>query len=451
MSSTANYSSNNLSDNYILNGLYKQNWNPSTFLIDQKYAVITMLTEKLSTPIYTQENDGKFHWAQLGNLGVTATIATSTANAINSNWIDVTWTDPTYDDIRVTEIWLSGTQTLGRVVSHTPGRATFQPVGPAFTSSDFTAGSIISFNFTATPSYASGPTENRWYTPTQRIGYVGVTREDRNISRRQLKVETWVTASGQKMWNYAQQPLMVQEANKEWETRILLSKPYNNGTYQTSIGLLDEIRNYGQHMPLYDIQNMETKLIEMIEQLAIFGGSKTSEYIVLTGTKGLGLLQTGVFKQYILYPGQQNTLKVNGKEFEGINATTYAYSGITLHFIKYDLLDDPKVFPLISTITGAPLFSNTMIFLDPSPIMTMDGERSAFQKVIFGESGTPEYGSYVVTGLMGKAGGGDKLGDIGRDYDATANAIDGAAFGIWKDSGVYFPNVQAFGLMELAY
>ena len=413
-----------------------------------------MMSEKLSTPRYTNEVDGKFHYAQLGNLGVTATVSSSTANPSNPNWLDVTWTDPTYDDIRVTELWLSGIQTQGRVVSHTPGKATFAPAnGTAFTSSDFAANSIASYNYTATASRASGPTENRWYTPTSKFGYVGVTRYDMTISRRDLKVKTWVDSStGKDMWNFTQQALMVQTANIAWETRILLSKAYNNGTYQTSIGLLDDIRKNGQHMPLFDVQNMETKLIEMIEQLSIFGGSKTKEYIVLTGTKGLGLLQTTVFKQYITYTGIESNLKIDGKEFIGIDATCYAYTGITLKFVKYDLLDDIKIFPMLSTITGSLLFSNTMIFLDPTPVMTENGSmESAFQKVVYGEEGTPSIGSYVVTGLIGKSGGGASLGDIGRDYDATANATDGVSCGIWKDDGVYFPNVQAFGLMELAY
>lgn len=289
------------------------------------------------------------------------------------------------------------------------------------------------------------------YTPDTDFALTSVTRESSHQSRRD-RTASFVKWNGDFWWR-SYDDLTLKAFAKQLEYKYAFSEraiktgPY--GEYFTTGGLRwSIINNGGTYLSLTSelTQSVFNDFLEQMVRVSAEGGRKL---VALMGSAALARLQT-ILGNYILYAGAQNTF--GGTSVTGLNVMKYAYAGIEIEFVRWALLDDEMFRGELSLINGKPKMSNSIYFIDLTPIPAADGSGTiaALQKYHFNQD---ELLANYVPGMIGlessdpstiKASlSGGQLVSLGT------SDVDGVDFHILSDCGLYCV-ADKMGLIEFA-
>lgn len=434
-----------LSQSLLLKGLSLPNKMAMVYSQDYGYNVLTQLTTKLASSISTPQ--AKVEISSLGNLGVYAKV---TANTNIASTGVITVTDGS--KFRVGDIIADANLVQAIVVSVNVNNLSLLPhsVG-ALTTSHFVVNHNAKRFFDASANRSSIGKSTLNYTPDTDFALTAVTRESSHQSRRD-RTSSFVKWNGDFWWR-SYDDLTLKAFAKQLEYKYAFSerqiKNGPQGEYFTTGGLRWSIINNGGSYLSLTSELTQTVFNDFLEQMVRVSAEGGRKLIALMGSSAMASLQT-ILGDYIKFAGTQNTF--GGASVTGLNVMKYAYAGLEIEFVRWALLDDEMFRSELSAINGKPKMSNSIYFIDTTPIPAADGSGTiaALQKYHFNQD---ELIANYVPGMIGlensdpstvkAAIGGSTMASLGT------NDVDGVDFHILSDCGLYVI-ADRCGLIEFA-
>jgi hypothetical protein len=415
------------------------------YATDFGYNVMTQLISQLgaseSTPL------ARFEVASMGNLSVYQTIS-SNATASGSNLVIPV---PSSEGFRVNDI-VESNNVQGHVVAVGSGTVTVQSVNTTLAAgTHFLAGAVVRVLFDASANKNSRGRASLNYTPDTDYGYTAVTREsgaqsrrDRSASRVMWAGDYWYTSYDELTMRAFAKTLEYKYAFSE---RAVLNAGANNETYTTGGLRWSIINNGGQYMPLSSAMTLDN-FNDMLYQMAQVSAENGRRLVCLMGLAALRRLQDLVGDKYITPVGNANTF--GGTAVQGIDVYKYNYLGLSVEFVRWGLLDDESFRAELSSINGTPIRSNSIYFMDLSPVPSVSGggSMSPLQKYHFNND---ELIAGYLPGMTGLTVDADpssvKAAIAGANASMVVSDVDSTQFEILSDCGLYcVPN--KLGLIE---
>lgn len=437
-----------LSQSLLLKGLSLPNKMAMVYAQDYGYNVLTQLTTKLASSISTPQS--KVEISSLGNLGVYSKI---TGNAALGSGLLVSVVDSS--KFRIGDIVADGNlvQAIVTAVDYTANQIAVAPhsVAALATGTHFLANTQAKRFFDASANRSSTGKSTLNYTPDTDFALTSVTRESSHQSRRD-RISSFVKWNGDFWWR-SYDDLTLKAFAKQLEYKYAFSErairtgPY--GEYFTTGGLRwSIINNGGTYMSLTSelTQSVFNDFLEQMVRVSAEGGRKL---VALMGTAALARLQT-ILGDYIKFAGVQNTF--GGTAVTGLNVMKYAYAGMEIEFVRWALLDDEMFRGELSTINGKPKMSNSIYFIDTTPIPAADGSGNiaALQKYHFNQD---ELIANYVPGMIGLETSDPSSIKAalsgGQSVSMGTSDVDGVDFHILSDCGLYCV-ADRMGLIEFA-
>jgi hypothetical protein len=437
-----------LSQSLLLKGLSLPNKMAMVYAQDYGYNVLTQLTTKLASSISTPQS--KVEISSLGNLGVYSKI---TANSALGSGLLVSVVDSS--KFRIGDIVADGNlvQAIVTAVDYTANQIAVAPhsVAALATGTHFLANTQAKRFFDASANRSSTGKSTLNYTPDTDFALTSVTRESSHQSRRD-RISSFVKWNGDFWWR-SYDDLTLKAFAKQLEYKYAFSErairtgPY--GEYYTTGGLRwSIINNGGTYLSLTSelTQNVFNDFLEQMVRVSAEGGRKL---VALMGTAALARLQT-ILGDYIKFAGTANTF--GGTAVTGLNVMKYAYAGMEIEFVRWALLDDEMFRGELSTINGKPRLSNSIYFIDMTPIPAADGSGTiaALQKYHFNQD---ELIANYVPGMIGLETSDPSTIKAalsgGQQVSLGTSDVDGVDFHILSDCGLYCV-ADRMGLIEFA-
>ena len=440
-----------ISQSLLLKGLSLPNKMAMVYSQDYGYNVLTQLTSKLASSISSPQS--KIEISSLGNLGVYSKITANATAVTGTSLFQVLVVDAS--KFRVGDIVADGNLVQGLVadVDFTGNKLFIAPHSVA----SFTAGTHFLGNtqakrfFDASANRSSVGKTTLNYTPDTDFALTAVTRESSHQSRRD-RIASFVKWNGDFWWR-SYDDLTLKAFAKQLEYKYAFSeraiKQGPQGEYFTTGGLRwSIINNGGSYMSLTSelTQSVFNDFLEQMVRVSAEGGRKL---VALMGSAAMARLQT-ILGDYIKYAGTANTF--GGTSVTGLNVMKYAYAGIELEFVRWALLDDEMFRGELSTINGKPKMSNSIYFIDTTPIPAADGSGTiaALQKYHFNQD---ELLANYVPGMIGLESSDPSTVKAalsgGQSVSLGTNDVDGVDFHILSDCGLYCV-ADKMGLIEFA-
>ncbi len=349
-------------------GLQSPKYMEMVFGQDYGYNVLTQISAMLgpSKSIPTP----RIEVPSLGNLSISS-LVTAAPSASGTDLL-VTVADST--GFRIGDVVLDKFLVKGRVTAKNGNVLTLSEYGTTFdTNLHFLIGHNAKVGWDSSFNRNSTGKSGLNYLPNIDFAYTGVTRESNNQSRRDRQ-KSDVMWKGN-YWHTSWMDTTMLRYSKNLEMKYAFSERgvINPGTDQeiySTEGLHEAILRQGQEYSLTSEMTL-SDFNDILQTVARKSTSRGRKIALLMGSKALGDLQILVGNQYITYTGTQNTF--GGASVQGLDIYRYNFLGLSVDFVRWDLLDDPMWESEISTITGAPLRSSSMYFLDLSPIPAADG------------------------------------------------------------------------------
>ena len=435
-----------LSQSLLLKGLELPNKMQMVYAQDYGYNVLTQLSAKLAPSISTP--NPKVEVSSLGNLGVFAPVTT----AINTSTGEVVVSKAS--NFRVGDIVADKNMVQGRVtkVNGATNTVTLEPVTvSAFTASHFAAGHNVKRLFDASANRDSRGKSVLNYTPDVDYALTAVTRESSRQSRRD-RTSSYVRWNGDFWWR-SYDDLALRAFAKQLEYKYAFSErgihTGADGEYYTTGGVRWSIINKGgTYLPLTGELTQAT-FNDFLENMVRVSADNGRNLVALMGSAAMARLQT-ILGDYIKHAGVNNTF--GGASVQGLNVMEYAYAGMTIKFVRWALLDDEMFRGELSSINGKPKMSNSIYFMDLTPVPAADGSGSLspLQKYHFNED---ELIANYVPGMIGLEGSdastvksaiaGSTLASLGT------SDIDSVEFHMLSDCGLHCV-ADRMGLIEFA-
>jgi hypothetical protein len=440
-----------ISQSLLLKGLSLPNKMAMVYSQDYGYNVLTQLTSKLASSISSPQS--KIEISSLGNLGVYSKITANASAVTGTSLFQVLVVDAS--KFRVGDIVADGNLVQGLVtdVDFTGNKLFIAPHSVA----SFTAGTHFLGNtqakrfFDASANRSSVGKTTLNYTPDTDYALTAVTRESSHQSRRD-RTASFVKWNGDFWWR-SYDDLTLKAFAKQLEYKYAFSeraiKQGPQGEYFTTGGLRwSIINNGGSYMSLTSelTQSVFNDFLEQMVRVSAEGGRKL---VALMGSAAMARLQT-ILGDYIKFAGVANTF--GGTSVTGLNVMKYAYAGIELEFVRWALLDDEMFRGELSTINGKPKMSNSIYFIDTTPIPAADGSGNiaALQKYHFNQD---ELLANYVPGMIGLETSSPSTVKAalsgGQSVSLGTNDVDGVDFHILSDCGLYCV-ADKMGLIEFA-
>lgn len=439
-----------ISQSLLLKGLSLPNKMAMVYSQDYGYNVLTQLTSKLASSISTPQS--KIEISSLGNLGVYSKIVAAPTTA-GAGGLLVSVQDAS--KFRISDIIADGNLVQAIVVSvDTAGNTlTVAPHSTATlsTSTHFQVNTQAKRFFDASANRSSQGKSTLNYTPDTDFALTAVTRESSHQSRRD-RTASFVKWNGDFWWrSYDDLTLKAFAKQLEYKyafsERLIKQGPF--GEYYTTGGLRwSIINNGGSYMSLTSelTQSVFNDFLEQMVRVSAEGGRKL---IALMGSAAMARLQT-ILGDYIKFAGTANTL--GGTAVTGLNVMKYAYAGLEIEFVRWALLDDEMFRGELSTINGKPRMSNSIYFIDTTPIPAADGSGNiaAMQKYHFNQD---ELIANYVPGMIGLESSDPSTVKAalsgGQSVSLGTSDVDGVDFHILSDCGLYCV-ADKMGLIEFA-
>ena len=437
-------SSLSLRDNLIAKLLDEREVMETVYSQDYGYNKIQQMMDLMNPYGAISVGNPKFEVPKLGNISIAATVGI--ASTLSGNNLVVTFAQPN-GNFRVTDIVADSNLIQGRVAQVLSStKIVLEPYSTTSwnTGTHFTAGMTAKVGFDASASLGSGGKTSLTYTPELDFNFTGVCR-DTTIQYRRDQIKTYVKWKG-KDWYTSQQELMLRGFSKKYEYKTMYSERKLGtgvgGDYSTTGGIRWNVINNGGNY--YPISNQLTKStfndILYDFQMTVADGGRN--IVAMMGKQAMGNLQSNVMDPYLLTAGVNN---IFGKA-TGFNNMKYGFLGGILDFVNYPLFDDPTLFPEISTITGQPKNSSTILLIDTSPVEAADGSGmvAPIQKRYFGNK---EIIHKFLPGMIGMNSGSSDQAYSGDETLAVSD-IDGVEMEVLSDDGLYIIP-ERFALIEL--
>ena len=439
-----------ISQSLLLKGLSLPNKMAMVYSQDYGYNVLTQLTSKLASSISTPQS--KVEISSLGNLGVYSKIVAAPV-AAGAGGLTVAVQDAS--KFRISDIIADGNLVQAIVVSVDTAGNTLT-VAPHSTATLSTVTHFLTnmqakrfFDASANRSSQGKSTLN--YTPDTDFALTAVTRESSHQSRRD-RTASFVKWNGDFWWR-SYDDLTLKAFAKQLEYKYAFSErqikqgPF--GEYYTTGGLRWSIINNGGSYLSLTSELSQTVFNDFLEQMVRVSAEGGRKLIALMGSSALARLQT-ILGDYIKYAGTANTF--GGTSVTGLNVMKYAYAGIEIEFVRWALLDDEMFRGELSSINGKPRMSNSIYFIDTTPIPAADGSGNiaALQKYHFNQD---ELIANYVPGMIGLETSDPSTIKAalsgGQQVSLGTSDVDGVDFHILSDCGLYCV-ADKMGLIEFA-
>lgn len=437
-----------LSQSLLLKGLSLPNKMAMVYSQDYGYNVLTQLTSKLASSISTPQP--KVEISSLGNLGVYSKI---TANAAYGTGLLVSVVDSS--KFRIGDIVADGNlvQAIITGVDYTANQITVAPHSTASlsTATHFVANTQAKRFFDASANRSSVGKSTLNYTPDTDYALTAVTRESSHQSRRD-RISSFVKWNGDFWWR-SYDDLTLKAFAKQLEYKYAFSEraiktgPY--GEYYTTGGLRWSIINNGGSYLSLTAELTQSVFNDFLEQMVRVSAEGGRKLVALMGSAAMARLQT-ILGDYIKYAGTANTF--GGTAVTGLNVMKYAYAGLEIEFVRWALLDDEMFRGELSAINGKPRMSNSIYFIDMTPIPAADGSGTiaALQKYHFNSD---ELIANYVPGMIGLESSDPSTVKAALSGGTVASLgtsdVDGVDFHILSDCGLYCV-ADKMGLIEFA-
>lgn len=438
-----------LSQSLLLKGLSLPNKMAMVYSQDYGYNVLTQLTSKLASSISTAQP--KVEISSLGNLGVYSKI-TSVPTAVGSGLL-VSLVDSS--KFRIGDIVADGNlvQAIVTGVDYTANQITVAPHSTASlsTSTHFQPNTQAKRFFDASANRSSVGKSTLNYTPDTDYALTAVTRESSHQSRRD-RIASFVKWNGDFWWR-SYDDLTLKAFAKQLEYKYAFSEraiktgPY--GEYYTTGGLRWSIINNGGSYLSLTAELTQSVFNDFLEQMVRVSAEGGRKLVALMGSAAMARLQT-ILGDYIKYAGTANTF--GGTAVTGLNVMKYAYAGLEIEFVRWALLDDEMFRGELSAINGKPKMSNSIYFIDMTPIPAADGSGTiaALQKYHFNSD---ELIANYVPGMIGLESSDPSTVKAALSGGTVASLgtsdVDGVDFHILSDCGLYCV-ADKMGLIEFA-
>jgi hypothetical protein len=436
-----------LRDNLIANSLDEREFAAMVYSSDFGYNKIQQLIDIMNPFGAVSVENPKFEVAKLGNLSIAQTIGI--ASTLTGTNLLVTFSQPN-SNFRVKDIVYDSNLIGGRVaqvVSSTqiilePYTNTTWTVG-----TQFTAGMTAKVGFDASGNLGSRGKTSLTFSPETTYNYTGISR-DTTVQYRRDRIKTYVKWKG-KNWYTSQQELMMTAFSKMLEFKYMFSERKAGsgveGDYNTTGGVRwNIINNGGKYFP---ISNNLTKASfdDILYQFSMTVANNSRKVVALMGKQAMFNIQTNITADPIKFAGDRNTF--GGMNVMGWDVMKYGIGGMEIDFVNYPLFDDPTLFPELSTITGQPKMSSSILLIDTSPVEAVDGSGMVppIQKRYFGDK---EFYHNFLPGMIGPNGP-DASSIKSGDAILSVSDIDGVEMEILCDDGLYIIP-ERMALIELA-
>jgi len=439
-----------LSQSLLLKGLSLPNKMAMVYAQDYGYNVLTQLTSKLASSISTPQ--AKVEISSLGNLGVFSKIVAN-GTAVGSGALNVAVVDAS--KFRIADIVADGNMVQG-IVTNVDLSGNSIVVAPHSVSSfvagtHFLAGQNAKRFFDASANRSSVGKSTLNYTPDTDYALTAVTRESSHQSRRD-RIASFVKWNGDFWWR-SYDDLTLKAFAKQLEYKYAFSeraiKVGPQGEYYTTGGLRWSIINNGGSYLSLTAELTQSVFNDFLEQMVRVSAEGGRKLVALMGSAALARLQT-ILGDYIKYAGNANTF--GGTSVTGLNVMKYAYAGIEIEFVRWALLDDEMFRGELSAINGKPKMSNSIYFIDMTPIPAADGSGTiaALQKYHFNND---ELIANYVPGMIGLDSSDPSTIKAAISSGTMASLgtsdVDGVDFHILSDCGLYCV-ADKMGLIEFA-
>lgn len=390
---------------------------------------------------------GKYEKPRRGRLQVVSQIS---ANAQTGANLTLTLSNPNYNNFRVGDYVMDSNQIKAQVYqTPAPGTIVIAPVGTALVAaSHFTAAMYVKALGITKGLRASTGTTSLYSVPNIVYNYSSVFRETCFLAHSDM-IDTYVqTMDG--MWYTAAEMDMIERLGKTIELNYWFSDLSQftspiDGVSNKFGGLRYSIIRDGVYIPATSVNTAAT-FQQTLSRMAALTVNKGRNLKIMLGTDALVNIQANITANFIQFGGNTNTF--GGKTVDGLNVMRYALGGISGDLIIAPVLDDPDLFPELSTISGVTgrKMSNSIYFLDTDDIPSVGGLglMPPIEKFHFGKF---ELGYSQIKGTV-DASGNSAGGTTSGNYGNTNSDVAGVTCQVYGQLGLDVVGTR-MGLWEL--
>lgn len=370
----------------------------SAFL-SEKYKQFTMTSMLDRIGAYEGIPNDTFSWSILDRTRASATISSGDGTgATVTLTLDTVAATTNLGYFLVDDVLRTETGTLVKVtaVGDAGGYQTITVArldGTNIVAADFADGEQIGHAFTAFDEGSSGP-NGRIFLPYEEYNYTQIFRRGVKVTGGALNQKSYL--NGGKSWYWTVEDKMFEEHQADLERAIMFGTRTSVGNKKTFRGIWDrvvtgaegQVTNYSSTTGITesDIQSMITSLVRE---------GSSNDIVLLCGSDAMADIQQAL-KAYAVNGGLD--YGSFGSNVAGLDFSTYKFFGKTLLLKYYELFDDVKTLPFVSTPTATKInFRHVALALDmgsaDEPLMKLKyrdgdgGQRKLIHKVIPGMHG----------------------------------------------------------------
>lgn len=435
-----------LSNNLIAKTLNDRNPFEAVYDISGGFNTLTQITSMINGGKSKEVSTEKYEKSKRGNLNIAANIS---ANSLSGSDLVVDLVDASFNLFRVGDVVMDTERIQGRVKSKTAGQITLEPV--TVTSFDtalhFTAGQRVKRIFDASKNRFSGGKTSIYNTPDLDFNFSSITRNSVQLARRDMLDTRVKTRDG--FWWTNQEVEMVKDLARQVEHKFIFSErnqlTFSGEEVNFNGGLIWAIKNRGGTIVPSSSELDQDQFQDLIRQVITKEATRGKNLVMLHGTAALFNIQQFTASSFLQFTGMDNTF--GGKTVKGLDIQHYAIGATTIDFMHLPILDDPELFPEISSITGKPRFSSAFFLLDLTPIPSVGemGPLPAIERFHFGKN---ELSYTYVPGMVGPDGG-DPTSVISMDRTLSVSDLDGFSAHVLTDNGIDILDAKNMLFFEL--
>lgn len=370
----------------------------SAFLTERyKQFTMTSLIDRLGA--YEPVQNDTFSWSILDRTRNSATISSGDGTgATVTLTLDAAADSANLGAFLVDDVLRTETGTLVKVTA-VGAAGGFQTItvarldGTNVVAADFADGEKLGHAFTAFDEGSSGP-NGRLFLPSEAYNYTQIFRRGVKVTGSALNQKSWL--NGGKSWYWTVEDKMFEEFAADQERAVMFGVRTSVGNKKTMNGIWNrvvtgaegQVVNYASSTGI-----TESDLQSLIVSLVREGSS--NDLVVLCGSDAMADIQQAL-KAYAVNGGID--YGSFGNNLAGLDFYTYKFFGKTLHFKYYELFDDVKTLPFVSTPTATKInFRHVALALDmgspDEPLIKLKyrdgdgGQRKMIHKVISGMHG----------------------------------------------------------------
>lgn len=287
----------------------------------------------------------KYEWAEVERTREVATVSAGGISVVAG--VATITTDETQLYFVARDIIKLGDDTLALVSSNSlvGGQQTIVmealDSGTPLVAGNFTVGDKLSHLYDLHEEYSNEPTA-RVYLPVKRSNDLNILRRTISISTTEWSNIVWMNINGKPYWYYADEHIAMSEFARDREIAILLGEtPVTPSVaVKGGKGIIPDVTSGGV-VGTFAGDVVEGDIMEQIKALVI--ASPADEFLVLAGSEFMKDLTVSLRDYYVgggVDFGLFSTINT-----VGLNLQSYKFLGKTIHFVHYQLFDDPKVFP----------------------------------------------------------------------------------------------------------